>query len=377
MNPGTVCIDARKLDDFGIGTYIRGLVTALLDLDDSSYDLIVRCDHGLPPRLSAARDEGRVRIEVVDAPGYSLKEQILVPRALSRLQPAVFHSPHYVLPLRLRLPTVVTVHDVIHLLNPEALPNPLAATFARVMIGRALRRAEAITVSQSSRKDIEKLFGPQPRLHVIPPGIEDRFTPACDRSEDAEILNRLGLTPGYTLWVGNPKPHKNLPRVLAAWDRVESDRPLVLVGPGPADLSQASSDPQPSSHPRSAPRARRVVALGRLADGDLPAVYRNAVALVMVSLFEGFGLPVAEAMASGTPVLTSDRSSLAEVVGESGLKVDPYDVEAIAAGLQRLVTEPALRSELATAGLERAKGFAWPATARATRQIYDRLLVRA
>lgn len=369
MTAPVVCIDARKLDDFGIGTYLRGLIIGLLDLDDAPYALLVDARSNVPARIVRAVEEGRVTLTVVDAPGYSLREHFAIPRAIQRLRPGVYHSPHYVLPMRLPAPTVVTIHDIIHLLHPEGLPNRLAYVYAKFMIGRALVRSRRlITVSDSSREDILRRFGPRHTVEVIANGIDEQFLAAPNPAHDTQTLNELGLEAGYVLFVGNPKPHKNLPRLLAAWDQVRTDRELLLVGPTATELADARPNTPSSSS------ANRIRAIGRVGSEALPALYRGAIALAMPSLFEGFGLPVVEAMASGTPVLTSDRTSLKEIGEGAALLVDPYDSHAIARGLQRLIDDPLTRAHLKAAGHQRSKRFRWSQAAAATRSLYDSLL---
>jgi alpha-1,3-rhamnosyl/mannosyltransferase len=177
-------------------------------------------------------------------------------------------------------------------------------------------------------------------------------------------MERLGLAPGYLLFVGNPKPHKNLPALLAAYAELaarRSDLPPLLLAGGERDDAPAGG-------------VRRI---GVVAEGDLPALYRGARALVLPSLWEGFGLPALEAMASGTPVVAAARGALPELVGDAGLLFDPDDATALPAALARIVDDAALRAELARRGRERAAGYSWRETARATLAVYRDVLAGA
>ena len=353
----TIAIDARKLLDFGIGTYLRGLLRGLAAIDaETRYVLLGEPSHAaalgaMPDNFDWARER---------SPGYSVRELWSVSQSVRRLGADLFHAPHYVLPLGLPCPAVVTVHDLIHLRFPE-FRTPLETGYARLTVKRALRTARrTIAVSEATRQElVERFGGLATRTVVVANGVDERFRRALAESELAAALARLDLAPGYLLFVGNPKPHKNLDALLAAHTRLEARRgdvpALVLAG---------------------GERARRLRAgggvdrLGIVAVEDLPALYRGALALVVPSLWEGFGLPALEAMASGTPVVAADRGGLREVVGDDALRFDPGDVEALERTLERLLDDAELRHELARRGPLRAASFTWQATARATLAVY-------
>ena len=202
---------------------------------------------------------------------------------------------------------------------------------------------------------------PAEKIVVIPQGVDRRFQP-LPAGVIEETRQRLCLPQRYVLFVGNLAPRKNLPRLMAAWNSISArfpDTKLVLAGAANRVFRDAGLPRPPAT----------VTSLGYVADEDLPALYGGALCFAFPSLYEGFGLPILEAMACGVPVLTSNVTSLPEVAGDAALLVDPYCVESLAAGLERLLRDDGLRSELARRGLDRARPFSWQRTAAATWQI--------
>lgn len=367
-------IDARKLRDFGIGTYVRNLVQELAVLDEENdYVLVVGPDcrdalPDLPPRFRIAVEASRV---------YSVREQFSLSWHLRRLDLDLFHATHYVLPLWVPSRTVVTIHDVIHLLYPEFLPNRLAYLYAQRMIRRSLTRAERVlTVSHTTRRDLGRYFDlGMERVSVIYNGVDDSFRQRLEPGEIEATLARLGVTPPYLLFVGNPKPHKNLDRLLAAYAQARTrrpfDAPLVVVG---NDNDAAARIQLRAEHLGIGALVRPI---GRVADADLPALYQGATVFLYPTLYEGFGLPVLEAMASGAPVITSNTSALKEIAEGYAHLVDPLDVAAMAEAIAHCVAEPEHRASLARLGRKRAEQFTWRETATRTLEIYRRALEEA
>jgi glycosyltransferase involved in cell wall biosynthesis len=262
-------------------------------------------------------------------------------------------------------PLVATVHDLAFRHYPEAFP-PAGRRYhersARIVADEAAR---IVADSQATAHDLTELYGVEPgRVTVVPLGVEPPGEP--DRPGAQRLLSELGVRGPFLLTVGTLEPRKNLPRLLAAFGEVTDELPdhhLVVVGPvgwGPALRPTWDSV--------------RVKLAGPVGDAVLQALYQAADGLAYPSLYEGFGLPVLEAMAHGTPVLTSDRSSLPEVAGDAAMLVDPLDRGDIAKGLVRLVTDSALRRRLAAAGPRRAARYTWPATAAATWAAYREVL---
>jgi glycosyltransferase involved in cell wall biosynthesis len=252
-----------------------------------------------------------------------------------------------------RVPTIVLVHDLVAFVD-GASAQSRAARIERATIARAMRRAAGLQcVSEATRSDLIARF-PRvaPRAFSVPLAADARFHAA---SPDPSILARHDLRPHrYVLAVGTLEPRKNLPRLISAWTRVDDgirgDAVLALVGPRGWDDDATLA---------SARAAGSVRLLGHVPDDDLPALYAGSACFAYPSLYEGFGLPVLEAMAAGSPVVTSSISSLPEVAGDAALLVDPRDEPAITRALERLLADPVLAQELCARGRARAAMFSW------------------
>jgi alpha-1,3-rhamnosyl/mannosyltransferase len=266
----------------------------------------------------------------------------------------------YLTPWFTRIPCAVIIYDLVPFVA-GAQAQARAARIERATIRPALRRAAALVcISEATRHDLVARFPrTAARAQVVPLAADARFATA---QRSAQVEERLGLDRPYVLAVGTLEPRKNLERLIAAWEGLGDTHALALVGPRGWDDETIVA---------AARRAGDVRLLGHVDDADLPALYAGATCFAYPSLYEGFGLPVLEAMAAGAPVLTSNVSSLPEVVGDAALLVDPRDTGAIRAGLRRLLSEPALREELRARGRGRAATFSWDRTAS---ELLDRLV---
>jgi len=319
-----VGIDARKIADFGIGTYIRGLLRELPG------EYVAFAPKGAPI------PDGVEHI-VVDAPHYSVRELIAVGRAADRAGLDLFHAPHYIVPFT-KVPVAVTIHDLIHLHQP--MRNPLAPLYARTMIRRAVRKARVVlAVSETVKRELESELGAR-KVVVTPNGIDQRFSPKTARKT-------------HFLYVGNDKPHKNVDALVGAFARVRNGT-LVLAG---------------GSFERFRSR-EGVIVRGFVSDEELVDLYRGAIALVMPSVEEGFGLPAAEAMACGTAVITSDAAALREITGDAALHVDANDASALADAMLRVARDAELRASLGARGASRARAFTWKKCAETTLEAF-------
>jgi glycosyltransferase involved in cell wall biosynthesis len=362
-----IALDARKLRDFGIGTYIRNLVVELARFDQST-EYVLLCKPEDVDRMPKLAPNFRVVAE--PAKLYSVAEQIRVPLALRRERVQLLHEPHYTLPPLTRCRSVVTIHDCIHLMFPKAVPNRLAYGYARASIWSAARQADRVlTVSEASKRDILHFVDvPPEKVAVIYNAIDERFLRPPDQAQMELVRQRYQLNDPFILYVGNIKPHKNVERLIDAFGRAREGGlehlRLVIVGDEiskyPA-LRQAVHRHRLDKHVRF---------LGFQPYDTLASFYRLARAFVFPSLYEGFGLPPLEAMACGTPVITSNVSSLPEVAGDAAVLVDPHDADAIADAIRRVVTDEALRASLIEKGTARARMFSWSESVRAVHAIY-------
>ena len=291
----------------------------------------------------------------------------------NRLLPGatLFHATeHLLLPLR-NVPTVLTVHDLIFRRYP-AHHKRLNRWYLNATMPLFCRRAShIIAVSEQSKRDVIAAYGiPPDKITVIYEAADPRFRPQPPEAV-AAVRARYGLPERYVLFVSTIEPRKNLSRLLAAFERVHAAGladALVIVGKRGWLFDAFFADLERS------PAREAVLFPGFVPDADLPAVYAGAQALAFPSEFEGFGLPVLEAMACGAPVVCSDTSSLPEVAGDAALLVDPLDVDALTHALERVLRDPALAADLRACGLAQAARFSWERAAAETLAVYRRLM---
>ncbi len=299
---------------------------------------------------------------------------ILLPRACSACEVDLLHV-QYIAPLFAPCPIVTTVHDVHWRRFPETFPTK-DRWLMEIFLPLTFHRASAvITDSFASRIDLVQFFRvPQSKVQVVYLAAEERFFVRLPEKERRKVLERYGLTEGYALFVGVIQPRKNLERLLHAFALLRPQVeccPLVIAG----KLGW------------NAERLMRLVGelklsgcvkfIGYVPDEDLPAIYQGALVFVYPALWEGFGLPVLEAMASGVPVLTSATSSLGEIAENAAVLVDPLSVKSIFEGLRQLLTDESLRANLSQIGLMRARQFSWRKTAEETLRVYESVMRKA
>ncbi|MFW6162366.1 MAG: glycosyltransferase family 4 protein [Planctomycetota bacterium] len=283
----------------------------------------------------------------------------------------LLHAPGYVAPVRLPVPMVVTVYDLIALRHPRLAKRSNWVHY-RLRLPRAARAARLIIVpSEAVAADVSQHLGiPRSRVRVVPLGVADRFRPPAPEAV-AALRERHGLAEPFVLFVGNVEPKKNLPTLIRAFAAVHREgRPhrLVLAG------ARGWKCREVYALPASLGIEDAVRFLGYVPEAELPALYGAAEAFVFPSLVEGFGLPPLEAMACGTPVVTSDAGALVETAGDAALRVPAHDVEALADALRRVLDDPALRETMIDEGRRTAARFTWSRTAELTRAVYHEAL---
>ncbi len=282
----------------------------------------------------------------------------------------ILHVPFVIPPLSSsRL--IVTIHDLAFERYPETFDHVDCLRMKTLVPWSAKRADQIITVSEHARKDIIEIYGVSERkVKIVPNAVDSRFfKPLRDKIYLDEIQTRYQLPQFFLLFLGTIQPRKNLVRLIQAFDKLSKERnvPHHLVNAG----RRGWKAEEVFSAAKSATSKERIHFLGPIRYEDLPALYNLAHVFVFPSLFEGFGLPPLEAMACGTPVVTSQTSSLPEVIGSAGIFVNPYDLNSIAEGIEKVILNKELREELSSRGRNRALKFNWQNSAEKMLKIYQ------
>ena len=353
----------------GVHQYIHHLLRYLGQADEGLRYTVLLGQGVLPPDgalpvLRSRWPTGRAAVRVV-------WEQVVQPWTLHQIGAHLVHGPVFVGPLFSPCPSVVTIHDLSFIRFP-ALFRPANRLYLTVLTRLAARRARRlIAVSAHTAEEATRLLGvPLARIDVVYHGVDPAFCP-LPANEVAAFRQRRGLPERFVFFVGTLEPRKNLVRLVEAFARIRAGRVGLVLAGGKGWLYDElfASVEALGLH-------EEVIFPGYVVDDELPLWYNAATVLAYPSVYEGFGLPVLEAQACGTPVLTSNVSSLPEAAGDGALTVDPYDVEALAAGLHRLLADEPLRLQLRERGLAHARQFSWPRTAQETARVYRRAMAK-
>jgi glycosyltransferase involved in cell wall biosynthesis len=361
-----VGIDASRLSvaaRTGTERYSLEVVGALSQIDRlTPYTLYC---NGLPASLPPVGTNVRLR----NLPFPRLWTHARLSWEMHHHPPDVLFVPAHVVPLRFPPRCVVTVHDLGYLHFPHAHTALRRIELHLSTMWSARVATHIIAVSQATRDDLVAHYGIAPqKITVVHHGVAPHFRPILDATARAAVRERYGMTGRYLLYVGTLQPRKNLVRLIEAFAQAVQDGGMddvTLVIAGKRGWLTAAIEQRAAEQAV----AGRVHLSGYVDDGDLPALLSGALAFVFPSLYEGFGMPVLEAMACGTPVLTSTTTSLPEVAGQAALLVPPHDTAALAAALVRLASDTALRESLRERGQERAALFSWKRCAEQTRAV--------
>ncbi len=373
-----IAIDGRCLTDHfpGIGRYLFNLLLNLPAVaKDAEIHLFIAADDTNSRFQLDKLTELGIRLIPVSSPIRGWRQQFEIPRQLRQLAADVFHAPYFMTAYRSPCPLVVGLYDTIVAKFPDSVPSAKARLAAIVGTRVALRTAHTvITLSRFAKNDLVETLGiPAERVMVTPGAPPEGFAPAPE-DDVAELRQRLLLPERFVLHVGTNKAHKNLKRLMEVWGELQSDAGvdwgLVLAGEHDRQQLDAASI------------ARRLElkdfrCLGAVAEDDLQALYTAARLLVVPSLYEGFGLPVLEAMACGTPVACSKTSSLPEVAGHAAIYFDPEDSSSMVQALKRLFKNPGYLRMLGERSQTRAAQLTWKQTARLTLDAYRRAAARS
>ncbi|MCE5310769.1 MAG: glycosyltransferase family 4 protein [Acidobacteriales bacterium] len=380
--PFHVAFDARHVRDFGIGTYIRNLLRALGNLDhENRYTITVHPGDvkefdGLPANFKLAT-YARSDLDLRDLAAF--------PLFVRQFQPDLYHMPLNRVPYWMPKPYVVTVHDMSVLLFEQV--SSWRQSLRHYLFRRGLLRADkVIAVSEATRRDVEHYLNipasrirriynaPDPRFAAHPNPADARAAgPGSADHERRRILERYQISYPYLLYTGTIRPQKNIPRMVEAFavlrgdlenHPVYHDLRLIIIG------DEVTRNPTVRQAVNKTHMEQAVRFLGFVPFDTLRVFYESAAAFVFPSLYEGFGLPPLEAMASGTPVVTSNVSSLPEVTGDAAMIVNPDNVFDIARGIREVLLDPSLRRDLVTRGYSQAASFSWDVTAREVLDTY-------
>jgi len=340
----------------GNESYLLGLIDGLRSLPtaDDRFSLIA-CREGQQDLSVVATPD---RFRVIDTGPYRRWPSYLwqQTRSIQRAQ-ADWYVATFLLPPMVPCRAAVLIHDLSFRAHPDYFPRSIAL-YMRVLVGAALRRADVVVaLSEFTRREIQRFYPwALPKTVVVYPGIDRAFRSTEDGSDDT-TRHIYGVQQPYLLAVGNIHPRKNLARLLTAYEQLHSRRADLPV------MVWAGVERWGSDELRMRAQAGGVQLIGRVEAAHLPALYRGAQALIYPSLYEGFGLPPVEAMACGTPAITSNTTSLPEAVADAALTFDPVSVDQLASAIERVVSDAALRTELRERGLRQAARFNWRTTA--------------
>jgi len=368
------CLDVRSATNHfpGIGRYVSNLARALVPQLNPDEALILLVDRSRPSPWSLPAALNQVKVVETAVSPFSLSQQWVIPKLLKQHQVQVYHSPYYLMPYFSGLPTAVTIHDLIPQLFPEYFPakTRLLSNWLKRL---ALRRAVVIlTVSQATRQDLLKKYEiPPAKVKAVPHAADGRFRPQS-QIEINRVLHKYTLPDAYLFYLGINKPHKNLPLLVQSYAALAATQqqipPLIIAGAWDGRYPEVKQMAEQSE------AGHLIRFLGPVPDEDLPGLYSGARFFVFPSLYEGFGLPVIEAMACGTAVICAASSSLLEVTAEAALTFEPQRADQLIAQIQRFLQNPELIKEYEERGLKQADNFSWQKTAVATINCYRSLL---
>jgi glycosyltransferase involved in cell wall biosynthesis len=373
-----VAIDVRTVTPVrsGVGNYVLHLFNGLREVAPNDDFFLIGQQRNLEvidPHYPAHQTH-KTKISHENHPVGDLWEHFLLPRILKRHEVSLLHGPATLVPLSQgSYGTVVTIHDLVAFLFPETIPKKYAY-YMRWLLKRVVKRADRIiSVSENTKQDLVEVLGVDPkRISVVYEAAQPMFKHIDDPLILADVKSRYGIDGPFFYHVGNIEPRKNLVRLIRAYlqlrEKVGRQVKLVISGQkgwltGQLYRGFTGLDLDDD-----------VIFTGYVPHSDLPLLMNAAQAFIFPSLYEGFGLPVLEAMKCGTPVLTSNISSLPEIVGHAAILVDPYDEESIAHGMEQLVEDGELSARLANDGLEQSSLFSWKKAAAETLKIYKQVL---
>jgi len=361
----------------GVGHYTYHLVRHLIEHDQQN-EYVLFFDYRMAREGTQEFTQPNVKIKFFPFSSYGkflpfAYSHMLVSAALLKERLNVFHAPANVFPLVYPKKTIITVHDLAIFKHPEWFPSQIFST--RLLVPRSLKRARhIIAVSQSTKCDLQDIFSvPSRKITVIPEAVDTKSLPLIDQDDDVRSVYKLPAK--FLLFIGTIEPRKNLLVLFEAWHRLQQMRPEAVKG---ANLVIAGSLGHRGKDIIATIKQRRlnksIRFLGYVSHNHKIRLIKAAQGFVFPSLYEGFGLPVLEALQLGTPVITSNTSSLPEVAGSAAILIDPTDVDALAMGMRDLLTKPVITKALIKAGKQQAQKFSWANAAAETLKVYEQIM---
>ena len=376
-----ICFDARVIIDklTGLGNYTYNLVKHLLMLD-SENEYIVLINRSLTDQHPIKHlEQKNLKKRFVQIPEVTPQQQVMVPFELWKQKPDVYHYPNFDLPVFQPYNSIFTVHDLTYLKHRDLYMNGrwIKNFYTKAIMSLAAKKSKKIiSVSSSTKNDLlEILKVPEHKVDVIHEGLDESYFNGNLSNNKSNFFNKnFGLNDGdeYFLFIGERRPHKNLVRLIEAFSIFKQRAPdkikLVIGGKKYASYDE----PERKAHELNF--TNEVIFLGYIPEDDLQLLYKNARCFIFISIYEGFGIPILEAMACGIPIITSNISSMPEVAGEAALTVNPYNVAEIAEAIHRITYDSNMSQRLVDTGLKRVKRFSWDSAAEKTLELYEGIL---
>jgi glycosyltransferase involved in cell wall biosynthesis len=375
-----ICFDARVIinKNTGLGSYTYNIISNLLKVDDSNeYHVLVNKTLSSDHPVFSLNHKNLIK-HIVNIPEVTPEQQFLVPIKLFAIKPDVYHYPGFDLPIFQPYRSVFTVHDLTYIRHRTLYLNNrwLKNQYTRHIMKWGVKKAsKVIAVSKSTKQDLVNLLqAPESKIEVIYEAIDESLL-------DGSALNRnpqnrdyspfLTNEDKYFLFLGERRPHKNIVRIIEAFaifkQKIGSGYKLIIGGKAYASYSE------PEKKVKELRLAESVIFLGYIEESELPPLYRNAICFLFPSIYEGFGIPILEAMACEVPVITSNLSSMPEIAGNAALTVDPYNVNEITDAMIKITSDSILRQQLIQNGLKRVRDFSWKRAAEETLKVYEEI----
>jgi glycosyltransferase involved in cell wall biosynthesis len=372
--PGRIGIDFHVASGIyqGVRTYLTNLIDSMLKLrSELDYFIYARNLEEL-----SHWEKNNTNVTLKKLPGASGRFNLLMgfPFCAIRDNLSLFHS-QYVLPLLMPCKSVLTIHDILFESHPEFFPETHRRLLKFFIPFSAKRANRIISVSEFTKKEIIKYYRvPEEKITVIYEGASDRFAPINDRDMIVSVVQKHGIKKKYVLFVGRIEPRKNIVGLLHAFVHIRNkgmkDYCIVIVG----NQDKIFQENELFNKIKELNLESDVIFTGGVSEEDLPVLYNGAEVLVYPAFAEGFGLPVLEAMSCGTPVITSNTTSLPEVTADAAILINPHSSGEIGQAMEKILSDPALRREYASRGLQRAKTFSWADAAKKTIEVYKEVL---